>query len=346
MSGSRRPLPWWLWAVIALLAVAVINLAGFAYTSAQAAGRLLPGLTVIRPPFEVRALALDGDTLYAGGADGLCAVDTRTLRVTHPYPSDKPALGQVRGLLLESDHTLWIAHEHGLTRMRGRTVRTFTTRDGLPSDGAQCILRAKDGRLWVGTFKGAAVMDGDRFTPVTTEDGLLDDMVNAIGQDGDGGIWFGSYDAPRGGVSVLRDGRWYKFARQDGLPHADVTCFLLAADGSMWAGTGFDDMGAAVRFDVGPGGAPRIVQTLTRGDGLAGEKVRSLYQDPDGDIWFGSERDGIAVRTRSGFRIVTTAQGLSDNEAKVMVPGAGTVLWLGTRNGITLVRDRTVITGR
>ena len=346
MPGSRRPLPWWLWAVIALLVVAAVNLAGFAYTSAQAAGRLLPGIAVIRPPFEVRALALEGDTLYAGGADGLCAIDTRTLRVTHPFPVGAPPLGQVRGLLLEGDHTLWIAQEHGLTRMRGRTVRTFTTSDGLPSNSAQCLLRARDGRLWVGTFEGAAVMDGDRFTPVTTRDGLLDDMVNAIGEDAAGGIWFGSYDAPRGGVSVLRDGHWYTFSRQDGLPHADVTCFLLAADGTMWAGTGFDDRGAAVRFDIVAGGRPRIVQTLTKSDGLAGEKVRSLYQDPIGDIWFGSERDGIAVRTPSGFRIVTTAQGMSDNETKAMVPGSGTTLWLGTRNGITLLRDRRVITGR
>jgi ligand-binding sensor domain-containing protein len=81
-------------------------------------------------------------------------------------------------------------------------------------------------------------------------------------------------------------------------------------------------------------------------DGLAGEKVRSLYQDEAGDIWFGSERDGIAVRTPSGFRVITSAEGMSDNEAKAVVAGRDDMLWLGTRSGITLVRDPRVVTGR
>lgn len=339
VSGSRRPLPWWLWAVLALLAIVAINLAGLEYTRVQAAGHLLPGLTVIRPPYEVRALALDGDTLYAGGRDGLFAIDVRTLRVTQPYPSEKPALGQVRGLLIESDHTLWIAHDRGVTRMRGRDVRTYTTRDGLPSDRAQCLLRARDGRLWIGTLRGAAVMDGDRFTPVTTKDGLLNDMVNAIAEDAHSGIWFGSYDAPRGGVSVLRDGRWYTYSNQAGLPHADVTCFLLAADGSMWVGTGFIDRGGAVRFEVPAEGAPRIVQTLTKADGLAGEKVRSLFRDRDGTLWFGSEADGAAIGGPGRWSILTTDEGFSDNEVKCVVQGTDGRMWLGTRNGITLVQD-------
>jgi ligand-binding sensor domain-containing protein len=338
VPGSRRPLPWWLWAAVALVAVVALNAAGLAYRRADAASHLLPGFTVIRPPYEVRALALDGDTLYAGGRDGLCAVQTGTLRVTQPYPSEKPPLGQVRGLLVEGDHTLWIAHERGVTRMRGSDAVTFTTRDGLPSDRAQCVFRASDGRVWVGTVAGAAVMDGDRFTPVTTKDGMLNDVVNTIAQDAYGGMWFGSYDAPRGGVSVLRDGRWYTFSKRDGLPHPNVTSFLRDG-GSMWAGTGFVDRGGAVRFEVPAQGPPRIVQSLLKADGLAGEKVRSLFRGRDGTLWFGSEADGVAIGGPGRWSILTSGEGLSDNEVKCMVQDAVGRMWLGTRNGITMVRD-------
>jgi ligand-binding sensor domain-containing protein len=183
-------------------------------------------------------------------------------------------------------------------------------------------------------------MEGERFTATTSKDGLLDDNVNAMAQDRDGGLWFGSYVAPRGGISVLRDGQWYRFALEDGLPHANVTCFLLAADGSMWAGTGFDNRGGAVHFDIpSKGGQPRISGTLSKADGLAGDKVRALYQDGRGGIWFASELDGLAAPNGSGFRILTHAQGLSDNETKVMVPAADGTLWLGTRDGITYIRE-------
>ena len=345
MSG-RRPVPWWLAAVVALALVVAANVAGWAYSRAQTASRLLPGIEVVREPGEVRALALDGDTLYAGGRDGLFALDTRSMEVTRPVGVADLAMGQVRGLVLDADRTLWIAHERGLTRLRDGRARTYSTADGLPSDRVQCLLRARDGRLWVGTFRGAAVMDGESFDPLTTADGLLDDMVNAIAEDRDGGLWFGSYVAPRGGVSVLRDGSWHTFTLDDGLPHADVTCFLLAADGGMWAGTGFHDRGGAVRFEVPAQGAPRIAETLSAADGLAGEKVRSMWQDAEGHIWFGSESDGIAVRTPAGFRLLTTAEGMSDNEAKAILPDGDGRVWLGTRNGITLVRDPRVVTGR
>jgi ligand-binding sensor domain-containing protein len=107
----------------------------------------------------------------------------------------------------------------------------------------------------------------------------------------------------------------------------------------MWVGTGFNDRGGAARFERGPDGSPRLAQKLTRADGLAGEKVRSLYRDTQGSVWFGSERDGVAVPVGKGFRVLTTAEGLSDNEVKSFARGAGGELWLGTRSGITLIKD-------
>jgi len=343
---ARMRLPWWGWAaMLAVLAVAV-NAASCAVQASASRSRLLPGLEIVRPPHEVRALALSGTTLFAGGRDGLFAVDTRTLRVTRPVPATHLPLGQVRGLALDADGTLWVAHETGLSALRGAGVRTYTRADGLPADRCTAVMRAGDGRLWVGTDRGAAWMDGERFHAVTAKDGLVADDVNALGEDSRGGIWFGSYVAPRGGVSVLRDGAWRRFTTVDGLPHADVTCFLPDGDGGMWVGTGFNDRGGAARFETTPDGGLRIAETRGAKDGLAGEKVRALYRDPAGRVWFGSERDGLAVPGAAGYRVITTAEGLSDNEVKAFAKGSGGVLWLGTRSGITLVRDAQKIAPR
>lgn len=339
MSASRPRIPWWGLVALVALVAAGVDVAGYAYQRVEKTARLVPGLTTIRPPHEVRALALDAVTLYAGGRDGLFAVDIRSLKVSRPVPKDRLPLGQVRGLTLDLDHTLWVAHETGLTRVRGAVTRTYTTADGLPSDRVLCVMRARDGRLWAGTDRGAAVLEGERFRAITTADGLLADNVNAMAEDSRGGLWFGSYVAPRGGVSVLRDGAWSRFTTAEGLPHADVTCFLPDGDGGMWVGTGFNDRGGAARFASTPDGVLRITRTLGRSDGLAGEKVRSLYRASDGRVWFGSERDGLAVPAPKGFRILTKAEGLSDDEVKAMVRGSDGVLWLGTRSGITLIRD-------
>lgn len=58
---------------------------------------------------------------------------------------------------------------------------------------------------------------------------------------------------------------------------------------------------------------------LTSADGLAGEKVRSIFQDRVGTIWFGSEYDGLALLDSRGWQVLTTRDGLSNPEVKAML---------------------------
>jgi ligand-binding sensor domain-containing protein len=337
----RRPRRWWIPAVAIALAVVTLNAVGWALTRATTPNRRIPGIVTIRPPGEVSALALVGDTLFAGGKDGLFAIDTKSLEVTRPIPTEALPLGHVRGLLHTPDGTLWIGHDAGLTTWKGAAVRTYTTADGLPANRVQCVMRDASGVVWAGTVSGAAGYGGGkRFASLTSADGLADGMVNTMMQKSDGTLWFGSYSAPRGGVSVLRTGGFATLETAQGLPHPNVTSFLEDSDGSVWVGTGFSSRGGAARVVLeGPTQIPRVVQTLGKAQGLAGEKVRSLFKDRDGTYWFGSEVDGIAVGKPGDWRVLTTAEGLADNEVKCVLQGDDGRVWLGTRNGVSLIQD-------
>ncbi len=65
-----------------LLGVAVvvvgIGLATKSVTEAMRERRAPPGWSIIRPPRDVCALALDGDRIWAGGKDGITWIDRRT----------------------------------------------------------------------------------------------------------------------------------------------------------------------------------------------------------------------------------------------------------------------------
>src|SRR5207248_380789 len=74
-----------------------------------------PGWMLIRPPHEVSALALQGDVVWAGGEDGLVAIDRLTGRL-QTLPPGAPRLRAVKDLLVDRAGVLWIAHGHGLTR--------------------------------------------------------------------------------------------------------------------------------------------------------------------------------------------------------------------------------------
>jgi ligand-binding sensor domain-containing protein len=108
------------------------------------------------------------------------------------------------------------------------------------------------------------------------------------------------------------------------------------ASGTVWAGTGLYDRGGAVRFQP-EGESWSIARVLTAKDGLAGEKVRSIFQDGDGVMWFGSEYDGVARWDGTGWRVFTEADGLAAAEVKTMLQDADGSLWLGTVDGVTRI---------
>jgi ligand-binding sensor domain-containing protein len=294
-----------------------------------------PGWMIIRPPHEVSALAIEGDTVWAGGDEGVFLIDRGSGNLRGDLPHDPP-FRQVRALLLDRQGRLWIGTQAGLWVYDGGAWRTFDVDNGLPDMRVNSLMEDEAGQIWVGTWSGAARWDGGGWSIVTTVDGLLEDMVNVIMEDREGCLWFGSYVAPRGGISVRCGDSWQHFTTEHGLPHNNVTSILEDTEGRVWVGTGLLDRGGAATF-AWDEGRWRMDHTWGLEDGLAGEKVRSLFEDTDGFLWIGSEYDGVALYQEGVRGILSQADGLADPEVKVMIQDEDGNLWLGTRDGLTRI---------
>jgi ligand-binding sensor domain-containing protein len=296
------------------------------------------GWTVITPPVNVMTLERQGDIVWAGGMDGVFALDASTKTLIRTIDSDPP-LSYVKDIQVDGAGGIWIAHFDGLSHWDGDTLTTYTTADGLPDNRVNALFIDRDGALWVGTWGGAAVIrDGDfsRIETITTDRGLIDNMVNVILEDCRGGIWFGSHVAPAGGISLLTDGRWRYFTVADGLPHNDITCLFEPNPGSVWAGTGYFERGGAVLF-ADSGGTWRIERVLTKTDGLAGWRVRTVFLDSTGDLWFGSETEGVARLHDGTFTVLSKRDGFPHQEITSILEDEDNNLWFGTLGGVTVI---------
>ncbi len=291
-----------------------------------------PGWQITGHLNAVQALAVYGDKVWAGCEDGVYELDRQSGAIVKKLECNPP-LTYVKALLVDQSGVLYIGHFNGLTRYDGTNYQTYTTKDGLPDNRVNALLFDNAGRLWAGTWGGVAVFDKGEWHVLTSADGLITDMVNTMFQDSTGGMWFGSYVAPDGGISYLKDGKWQLFSTDNGLPHNDVTSFIENDSGSIWAGTGFLYRGGAVKFAATENGWV-IQRVLTKSDGLAGDKVRSVFQDKDGVMWFGSEYDGLARWQNGLWRVLTEKDGLPHYEVMAMLQDADGSLWLGTQNGV------------
>lgn len=318
------------------VSLALLLLAGAWLLRAAAPAPELPsGWQVIRPPHDVFALAIQGESVWSGGQDGVYRLDRESGEILEKLERDPP-IEHVRALLVDQDGALWIGSDQGLLRYDAAGWSSHTWETGLPDTRVNVLRLDRSGRLWAGTWGGAAVLEDGRWRVLNRQDGLLADMVNVLLEDSRGNMWFGSYIAPRGGLSIRLDGRWQTFTTANGLPHNNITSLLEASPGRVWLGSGLLDRGGAALFEDDDG-RWQIRDILEQEDGLAGEKVRSIFQDRNGALWFGSEYDGVAILHRGRWTYLGSEDGLSHPEVKTFLQDDQGNLWLGTRDGITRI---------
>jgi hypothetical protein len=256
---------------------------------------------------------------------------------------------QVKAVLVTKDG-LWVGHDAGLSLIQGDVIHTLTTADGLPDDRVNALCMDSDEQLWAGTWGGVAILDGGHVERVLrAADGLLDDMVNVILADSSGSVWLGSYVAPRGGLTVLDGAKMQAFTTENGLLHSNINAIMETSEKVVLVGGGLYTKGGGTFF-AHDEGAWRIVTSIGKQDGLAGEKIRALYEDSRGRIWAGSEYDGLVVfegltvRNPDGLhvagkRLLTQETGLPNNEVKVVGEDGRRDIWVGTRSGLLKIEE-------
>ena len=290
------------------------------------APKVPPGWQLFRPPRDTLVLARVGNEVWAGGPDGLFAMNLDGSGVAQPIAVDQK-LEHVTSISAAAGD-VWVGHAAGASRWDGGAWHAYSEQDGLPDKQVWAVRKTSDGTIWVGTERGLAQRVGDEWHTWTARDGLAADAVTVIFEDSAHRLWVGNGLTFAGGLSVIESGKARAIAR-DRLPHIMVNAIAEDARGGIWVGTGFGSRGGACRLKG------EEVRTLGKSDGLAGDKVRSLLVDHASGVWFGAEYDGAARLLSGAWTYVTKSDGLAGNEVKSMIEDDDGNLWFGTEDGVS-----------
>ncbi|MDD2456991.1 MAG: hypothetical protein PHQ83_00605 [Eubacteriales bacterium] len=286
-----------------------------------------------------------GPVVFAGGIQGLYKVDPKSLE-TSVITDQGEAFRSVRALLVVADQ-LWIGHERGVSVLeKGVVSRRITTAEGLVDERVLDLLFVDEQTLYVATYTGLGIVRGPSVHWISgdeEEDSLPGESIKVLFQDINQGIWMGAYNARGGGVLVEHAGQRQLISLEDGLVHNSITSIAQLPDGRIAVGGGVYTEGGASLLRQ-KDGQWLVERNMLRADGLAGEKVRHIFVDRAGQIWFCSEYDGIAIfagEMRIG--LLTVQEGLSDNEVKKIIQLDSGDYWLATRNGLTQITSDFVL---
>ena len=225
------------------------------------------------------------------------------------------------------DGTLWSCSTQGLVRFDGKRFITFTTADGLPSNGIRETCRASDGVRWVSGLEfGLARSSGQRFQPYVDTYISKKEPVTALHCSGDGTVWAGTAS----GLIHISSGSSTIVSVRDGLPDDAVSSVAESADGSLWVGT--NDGISRVRHGS--------VSVYRSRDGLSHTSVLSLFEDREGTLWAGTKA-GLDQFTDGKVTPYTTNEGLPTNQIGPVLEDTAGQLWIGTLgSGLTVFDGR------
>ncbi len=276
-------------------------------------------------------------------------------------------------LHLEKDGTLFAGTENGgVTIYRNGIFRSFTTRDGLPSNSIQAFTKDVNGELLINTDSGncyfrdgkfVAAGDADypnearfflapsgstwfydknelkQITPDRRE--IIYPLKTEFYNDYFSGLRFfedsqaNLWFGDLRGVYRLKDGKIKTFTAEDGVPaRVCLRPYLEEKDGSIWFASAMPWIEGigVVRFKDGK------FTVWDKKANLSSLSVANLFKDREDSIWITTDK-GLNRLQKQFIKSYSTADGLVHNEVYPLLKTRGGDIYIGTTQGLSRLRS-------
>jgi methyl-accepting chemotaxis protein/ligand-binding sensor domain-containing protein len=286
-----------------------------------------------------------------------------------------PGGAHISAIAEDKNNTLYIATYEGFFTLKNGTFTKYTKVQGLSIDRINSAYCDKNGVVWLSTDEGLNKFENGTFTLINQANtpGLADNIINAVFEDSNGNFFLATGSA---GFVRLRNGRASALTTKDGLTSDNILCITEDREGSVWFGAQggglcrlkngkftpfgvpeglsapmlwgvFKDSRGTVWVQTNGGGVNevrngQVVKVYNESNGLPSNIVRSVGEDKDGNIYFGTQEKGL-VKLEGGagkMTILTKKDGLAGDFIRTTYQAPDGTFWIGFhREGITTIKD-------
>ena len=277
------------------------------------------------PPILPKCLMTDRD----GGAwlgtlgQGLIRVSgAKVERFTHLQGLSSD---DVRAILEDREHDLWVATAKGLDRFREPQVVHVSTAEGLSNDIVTALQSSPDGSVSVGTLDGVNRVAGNVVTSSLTVPGFPKLLCLALLEDGAEGLWIGT----AAGFGHFSRGTFEEVRTSEGARLIGVSVIARSPGGVVWLVDKRQGL-----FTI----QDRIAQRASLPDDVR-SGVNQFQFDRTGVLWLGYLRGGVASVNGDAVRRFFPRDGLAPGNIQAMAEDRSGSIWVGTSEGLSRFRN-------
>jgi len=281
------------------------------------------------PGIWIRALLVDRDgKLWVGTYKGLAVrADGRFTAVRPADLAAHPEL-DVFALAQDANGAILAATSDGVLRVAdGKLVATAST-----VKPALSLLQRDDG-LWVGsTGLVVRVLAGQTIRMPLPQNASTAEVTRLI--ETQGRIWAGTSQ----GLFYREGDAWIPFADPK-LSITPIGALFADHDANLWVGTNSTLMRLRDR---------QLVESVVGRAPASYKDVRSAFEDREGNLWLGSQVEGLMRLWNGWTRRYSVDEGLTDPVVWSLAHGPDGTIWVGTSDGVSALefgRFRTIAPG-
>jgi signal transduction histidine kinase/ligand-binding sensor domain-containing protein len=293
-------------------------------------------------PSSVLALAQTTDGfLWVGAEDGLYRFDGVTFERYEPASWAAFPAGRLRvGCLLALPNgNLWVGLLGVISVLGDGSVRNYTAADGVPAGSVGGLAQDRKGTIWAATSAGLARLEGNRWRAIGRDWDFPGKVAHTVFVDGKGTLWVATQDT----IVFLPAGTGQ--FEQTGVRVGSVSQFDEAPNGKLWM--------AETTRSVRP--VPLGDQLLPSDNTAIEVGSTGILFDRDGALWITTLGDGMRraphPETLKGkvkefsttVESLTSKEGLSADDNRVILQDHEGSIWVGTRRGLDRFRKADMV---
>ena len=269
-----------------------------------------------------------GSELYVGTTGALCFIKGQEIS-SIPFPEELRS-ARIIDFAESNDGMLYMATAgSGIIMWNGEEFTTLKADDGLPDEYVRSLAFDKSGQLWIGTRSGIAMLKSPQDTIIPPDSVFAKLSVSQIRMASNRQLVITTFG---NGIFFVDGNSIQNITTDDGLMTNFIRCFQEISSGQYW----FASKVGLAKIEEGN------IDTYNESNGLSYANIKSLGQDREGNLWIGTDGQGLLRSAGETFQIYTAQSGLNSDLVMSISDGGDESLLLGTYDaGISILKNDT-----